>query len=158
MRFQFNAHHDLKKDTWSGSCPAIRNVSAVGDTFEEMKKNLIAELYSQLNQTIDRRAKINIPTNAGDDPDRYIELPFRAIIKLKLYEAMLKRNIARTTLGVRMAVKPTQVDQLFDLTHWTRTSVIEEAFRVMGFSVNVELVDLDTNPELVFGEPNYAED
>ena len=156
MRFQFNVHHDLKKDTWSGSCPAIRNVSAVGDSFEEMKKNLTAELYSQLNQSIDRRAKINIPTNAGDDPDRYIELPFRAIIKLKLYEALLKRNISRTTLGVRMAIKPTQVDQLFDLTHWTRTSTIEAALQVMGFSVNVELIDLDTNPELVFGEPEYV--
>lgn len=107
---------------------------------------------------MERRAKINTPTDTGDNTEHYIELPFRAIIKLKLYEAMLKRNIARKTLGVRMSIKPTQVDQLFDLTHWTRTSVIEEAFRVLGFSVNVELVDLDTNPELVFGEPNYAED
>lgn len=158
MRFPVTVHHDSKKDTWSGSCTTIRNVTAVGATFEELKNNLTAELYSQLNQTMERRAKINTPTDTGDNTEHYIELPFRAIIKLKLYEAMLKRNIARKTLGVRMSIKPTQVDQLFDLTHWTRTSVIEEAFRVLGFSVNVELVDLDTNPELVFGEPNYAED
>lgn len=158
MRFPVTVHHDSKKDTWSGSCTTIRNVTAVGATFEELKKNLTAELYSQVNQTMDRRAKLDTPTDTGDNTEHYIELPFRAIIKLKLYEAMLKRNIARKTLGVRMSIKPTQVDQLFDLTHWTRTSVIEEAFRVLGFSVNVELVDLDTNPELVFGEPNYAED
>lgn len=42
------------------------------------------------------------------------------------------------------------------VTHWTRTSTIEAVLQVMGFSVNVELIDLDTNPELVFGEPEYV--
>ena len=103
---------------------------------------------------MDRRARIHIPKDV-DDKDCYIELPFRAIAKLKVYEALLARNISRTTLAGRMAVKPEMVDKLFDLTDWTRTSVIENALSSMGFSVKMELVDLDTNPEFEFGGPEY---
>jgi predicted RNase H-like HicB family nuclease len=155
MRFPINIRHDKDRDVWSGSCPSIRGVSAVGDSEDELKDNLTGELYSRLQELMDRRARIHIPKDV-DDKDCYIELPFRAIAKLKVYEALLARNISRTTLAVRMAVKPEMVDKLFDLTDWTRTSVIENALSSMGFSIKMELVDLDTNPEFEFGGPEYA--
>ncbi len=155
MRFPINIRHDEDRNVWSGSCPNIRGVSAVADSEDELKYNLTAELYSRLQELIDRRARIHVPKDV-DDKDQYIELPFRAIAKLKVYEALLARNISRTTLAVRMAVKPEMVDKLFDLTDWTRSSVIENALSAMGFSVKMELVDLDTNPEFEFGGPEYA--
>ena len=155
MRFPINVQHDEHRNVWSGSCPSIRGVSAVADSEDELKDNLTGELYSRLQELMDRRARIHIPKDV-DDKDCYIELPFRAIAKLKVYEALLARNISRTTLAVRMAVKPEMVDKLFDLTDWTRTSVIENALSSMGFSVKMELVDLDTNPEFEFGGPEYA--
>ena len=156
MRFPINVQHDEDRGIWSGSCPSIRGVSAVADSEDELKDNLTAELYSRLQELMDRRARIHIPKDDVSDEDNFIELPFRAIVKLKVYEALLARNISRSTLAVRMAVKPTQVDQLFDLTQWTRTSVIENALASMGYSVKMELVDLDTNPEFEFGGPEYA--
>ena len=43
-----------------------------------------------------------------------------------------------------MGVKHSQVDLLLDLTQWTRTSVIENALKRLGYSVKMELVNLDT--------------
>ena len=115
MRFPINTRHDEDRDVWSGSCPSIRGVSAVADSEDELKDNLTGELYSRLQELMDRRARIHIPKDV-DDKDCYIELPFRAIAKLKVYEALLARNISRTTLAGRMAVKPEMVDKLIDLS------------------------------------------
>ena len=57
-----------------------------------------------------------------------------------------------------MGVKHSQVDLLLDLTQWTRTNVIENALKRLGYSVKMELVDLDTNPEFEIGGPSYAQD
>jgi predicted RNase H-like HicB family nuclease len=103
MRFPIITRHDTDRDVWSGSCPNIRGVSGVADSEDELKKILTAELYSRLQELMDRRARIHIPKDV-DDNDQYIELPFRAIAKLKVYEALLARNISRTTLAVRKSV------------------------------------------------------
>ena len=83
MRFPINIRHDEDRDVWSGSCPSIRGVSAVADSEDELKDNLTGELYSRLQELMDRRARIHIPKDV-DDKDCYIELPFRAIAKLKV--------------------------------------------------------------------------
>ena len=41
---------------------------------------------------------------------------------------------------------------------YVAASVIEDALNALGYSVKMELVDLDTNPEFVFGGTGYGED
>ena len=156
MRFPINV--ELKDDVWSGTCPSNRGVSATGGTLAELRSSLSAELISQLHQLMDRRTPIRLPEGDLGKDIHFIELPFRAIAKLKVYEAMLSRKVPLNTLANMMMAKPSQVEQLFDLNHWTRTSVIEEALNALGYSVKMELADLDTNPEFVFGGTNYGED
>ena len=143
MRFLINIDRNDDTGLWSGACPNVRDVYATGDTLDDLKKNLSIKLHQQLNELIDRRVKIHIP-NDVDGAEQFIELPFRAIAKLKVYETLLNRNLSRTTLAELMGVKPSQVDLLLDLTQWTRTSVIENALKRLGYSVKMELVNLDT--------------
>lgn len=156
MRFPINV--ELKDDVWSGSCSSIRGVSATGETLAELRSVLTTELINRLHQLMSRRSPIRLPAEDLGEEIHYIELPFRAIAKLKVYEAMLSREVPLNTLANMMVVKPSQVEQLFDLNHWTRTSVIEDALNALGYSVKMELVDLDTNPEFVFGGTGYGED
>lgn len=157
MRFPINIDRNDDTGLWSGACPNVRGVYATGDSLDDLKKNLSIKLHQQLNELIDRRVKIHTPSDVEDD-DQFIELPFRAIAKLKVYEALLSRDISRTTLAELMGIKHSQVDLLLDLTQWTRTSVIENALKRLGYSVKMELVDLDTNPEFEIGDPSYAQD
>ena len=47
MRFPINV--ECRKDVWSGTCPSVRGVSAKGDTLEEMRETLTAELVVSYN-------------------------------------------------------------------------------------------------------------
>jgi antitoxin HicB len=59
--------------------------------------------------------------------------------KLELYRAMLDTKTNKATLARRLQVHPPQVDRLLDLDHDSRLHQIENAARVMGRELHIEL-------------------
>lgn len=62
-------------------------------------------------------------------------------MKVALYRAMLAAGLRKSDLGRRLGWKPAQVDRLFNLRHASRVDQIEEAFRVLGKSLEIEVRD-----------------
>jgi antitoxin HicB len=59
--------------------------------------------------------------------------------KLELYRAMLDTKTNKAALARRLQVHPPQVDRLLDLDHDSRLHQIENAARVMGRELHIEL-------------------
>jgi antitoxin HicB len=82
------------------------------------------------------RAKIPPPRAKGPF---MVEIPALTVTKVALYQAMLAQGLRKADLARMLGWKGPQVDRLFNLGHGSRLDQLEEAFRVMGKRLEIDV-------------------
>ena len=70
-----------------------------------------------------------------------ITLPALESAKIELYRTWRASGIRKSQLAAGMGIPRSQVDRLFDLKHASRLNQIETAFRVLGKTLVVDVMD-----------------
>jgi len=118
--------------------PDLPEVATFGEDEEVALGHAIDAIATAIQGRMSDRETIPEPGTVGQHS---VTLPALSVMKIALYRAMLVAGLRKSDLGRRLGWKPAQVDRLFNLRHASRVDQIEEAFRVLGKSLEIEVRD-----------------
>ena len=103
-----------------------------GDSFEEaneMAQDLLATL---LADRMKRRLAFPKPGKIRGNHMHYVSLPPLAEAKAALYQTMRRVGVRKADLARSLGCPKSSVDRLLDFSHASRLEQIDQAFRVLG--------------------------
>ncbi|MFD1942957.1 type II toxin-antitoxin system HicB family antitoxin [Paradevosia shaoguanensis] len=124
--------------TLLATVPDLPEVATFGENEEVALGHAIDAIATAIQGRMSDRETVPEPGPVGQHS---VTLPALSVMKVALYRAMLAAGLRKSDLGRRLGWKPAQVDRLFNLRHASRVDQIEEAFRVLGKSLEIEVRD-----------------
>jgi antitoxin HicB len=125
-------------DTVRVEVPDLPGTNTFGDDVQDALGHSVDAILTMLEMMMADREPIPRPRARGL---HYVELPALAVAKIAIHNAMLDRNLRKADLGRMLGWKPVQVDRLLKLSHASRLDQIEQAFRVLGKRLEIEVRD-----------------
>ncbi len=81
------------------------------------------------------------PPSKGKVSDPRVSLPIQSEMKLRLYQSMWLEGVKKADLARKMNLHRQEIDRLLDFNHATNLTKLEQAFAVLGKSLNIEVID-----------------
>lgn len=103
-----------------------------GDSFEEAKEMAQDLLATLLADRIQRRLAFPKPSKIGGKNMYYVSLPPLVEAKAALYQTMHSGSVRKADLARRLGCPKSSVDRLLDFNHASRLEQIDQAFRILG--------------------------
>jgi antitoxin HicB len=125
-------------DTLLVTAPDLPEVATFGKNEADALRRARDAIATALQGRISDRKDIPVPS-APTRGQRLVALPAIVAAKLALYRAMVETNTRKADLARKLGVHAPQVDRLLDLDHDSRLDQIENAARVLGHEMHIEL-------------------
>jgi len=135
MRYAIELTPD-DNDTLLVTCPDLPEVTSFGDDETDALHHALDAVETAMIGRMTDRMSIPLPRAQGR---YYVEVPVLTAAKVGLYHAMIEQNLRKADLGRLLGWSPAQVDRLFNLRHASRLDQIEQAFRVLGKRLEIEV-------------------
>ena len=119
------------------SFPDVPGVHTFGANRDEALARAVGALETMFMGIIADREGIPLPTPAKRRP--FVELPALTEAKILLYRTMRSGGIGKAELARRLGWHLPQVDRLLDLRHASRLDQIEQAFRILGRQLTIQI-------------------
>ena len=119
------------------SFPDVPGVHTFGANREEARARAVDALETMFMGIISDREEIPWPSAATGRP--FIELPALTEAKILLYRSMRALGVGKAELARRLGWHMPQVDRLLDLRHASRLDQLEQAFRVLGRQLTIQI-------------------
>ncbi len=126
--------------TFLVSFPDVQGAVTFGDTKEEALARGLDALETMLAAMIADRQVLPMPSalRKGQYP---VSLPPLSAAKVELYMVMHRAGIRKAELARRLGWHGPQIDRLLDLRHASRLEQLEQAFRVLGKRLDIQVLD-----------------
>lgn len=158
MRFSY---HLAKKKDYTAKSHQFPNIEGKGSTSEEAIDQLITKVFHEIRFRLDNDIEVPEDYNIKNKAVKSFGLPFNMALKIKLHntrvcKAVSKGQLARylaltyeevpdgvwTTenlqkIQLRNAPKYKNVQRLFNIDHDSTVREIEQAFRVLGYNLDI---------------------
>ena len=121
------------------TAPDLPEVTSYGSNEADALIHAADAIATALQGRIGDRKDIPTPSPAKRG-QRLVTLSALVTAKLALYRAMMETGTRKADLARRLNVHPPQIDRLLDLDHDSRLDQIENAARVLGRELHIELV------------------
>lgn len=130
----------LTKDsnaTYLATAPDFPEVTSFGATVPEA----LARAADAIEEAIAARMadKQDVPRPAKTGKHR-ATVSTRTALKVLLYEVMRKKGISKNQLAGRLQVHRPQIDRLLNVRHTTNLDTIDQAFKAVGYRVEIGVV------------------
>lgn len=99
----------------------------------------IDALESAFDLCFERGIAIPWPSRPVKD-QRVVEVPTMIAVKVQLWNEMQTQKLKRSDLALRLYVRMTQIDRLFNTRYASKLEVIESAARALGKDLVIGLV------------------
>ncbi len=109
-------------------------------SMDELQKTGADALISGADMYYETKTVFPEPSEPKEN-EVLIKLPFSAVAKILLHNAMLSANIRPSDLAKKMGKMPQEVNRIIDLKHNTKIDTIQDAFRALGKDLNVSVTD-----------------
>ena len=119
------------------SFPDVPGVHTFGTNRDEALARAVDALETMFMGIIADREDIPLPAPAKRPP--FVELPALTEAKILLYRTMRSGGIGKAELARRLGWHLPQVDRLLDLRHASRLDQIEQAFRILGRQLTIQI-------------------
>jgi antitoxin HicB len=119
--------------------PDFPNLHSVGDDEDDALTQAIDALESVFGLHFDERRRIPLPS-AAQPGQRLVAVPTLAAAKVLIWNEMFKQKLRKADLARLLQVHTPQIDRLFDIHHESRMDFVEQAAKVLGKSLSIELV------------------
>ena len=119
------------------SFPDVPGVHTFGTNRKQALVRAVDALETMFMGMIADRDEIPLPSAAKRRDS--VELPALTEAKILLYRDMRARGIGKGELARRLGCHLPQVDRLLDLRHASRLDRLEQAFRVLGKHLTIEI-------------------
>lgn len=126
-------------DMLIGTLPDWPECNPVGATVADLIEDAVNSIEEMAMARIEDREPIPVPSDGH--PEQVVRLPILTVLKLALYMVMRERGMRKADLARALNVNQKAVDRLFDLNHHSRLDQIEAAYRAMGHSVDVQVLE-----------------
>ena len=119
------------------SFPDLPGVDTFGARREEALARAVDALETMLMGIISDREEIPLPSAVRGRS--FVELPALTEAKILLYRRMRGLGVGKAELARRLGWHMPQVDRLLDLRHASRLDQLEQAFRVLGRQLTIQI-------------------
>ena len=119
------------------SFPDVPGVHTFGANRDEALARAVDALETMFMGIIADREDIPLPTPSKRPS--FVELPALTEAKILLYRTMRSAGIGKAELARRLGWHLPQVDRLLDLRHASRLDQIEQAFRILGRQLTIQI-------------------
>ena len=119
------------------SFPDVPGVHTFGANREEALARAVDALETMFAGIISDREEI--PLHSAVTGRSFIELPALTEAKILLYRRMRGLGVGKAELARRLGWHMPQVDRLLDLRHASRLDQLEQAFRVLGRQLTIQI-------------------
>jgi len=119
------------------SFPDLPGVHTFGARREEALARAVDALETMLMGIISDREEIPLPSAVRGRS--FVELPALTEAKILLYRRMRGLGVGKAELARRLGWHMPQVDRLLDLRHASRLDQLEQAFRVLGRQLTIQI-------------------
>lgn len=123
--------------TFVASFPDVPQAHTVGATRAEALARAATALETAFAAIMADRKDIPRPSSAR--ARLTITLPPLSAAKVGLYRAMRKAGVSKAELARRLDWHPPQIDRLLDLRHASRLDQIDQALRVLGKRLTIDI-------------------
>jgi antitoxin HicB len=148
------------------TCPDLPEVTTFGEGVDDALLRAADAIEEALAARISRREDIPLPSartrselpdptlhrRSFNVPPDLIQLPPLTTAKVELYRAIRAQGVSKAELARRLGWHGPQVDRLFDLNHRSTIEHIDQALRVIGKRLVVDIEDTiedaEANPGL----------
>ncbi len=124
-------------DTFVASFPDLPQAHTVGSTREEARSRAADALETAFAALMEDRKDLPRPSPARGRPTA--TLPPLSAAKVGLYRAMRRAGMTKAELARRLGWHAPQVDRLIDLRHASRLDQLDQALRVLGKRLTVDI-------------------
>ena len=109
-----------------------------GNTLDEAKVNAVDALITAMDFYFEDGRPAPTPSKAQQS-DVLVALPPSVAAKVLLLNEVARTKMRPADLARAMNVKPQEVTRLLDLHHTTKIDALADAFRAMGFDLEVRI-------------------
>ena len=110
-----------------------------GDDEASALVNAVDAAQAMLASYMADREDIPVPNHSPHAAGRFIQLPMQVELKVLLYQAMKDACMTRADLQRRLKCNRETVDRLFKLNHNSQVGQIDDAFRAIDCSVDIQI-------------------
>jgi antitoxin HicB len=121
--------------------PDLPEAITEGATEEEAMLYAADAVATSLSVYVDRGMDIPTPRKVSGRNYRRIRIPALSEAKISLYVAMRQAGVRAAGLARRLNCRKSQIDRLLDLSHPSPLDQIEQALRVLGKRLVLNLED-----------------
>ena len=122
--------------------PDFPEAITYGDTKEEALEHAVDALATAIDAYIADRRDIPDPSTPKAR-QATVTLPLLMGTKVALYQSMRNQRIGKAELARRLDVHLPQIDRLLDVRHSSQLGQLESAFKALGQTVEVVIVNLN---------------
>lgn len=126
-------------DTWLVTSPDFPEITTFGDTQPEACVNGLRAIEEAISARISDGDNIPLPIPETSGKGRFVEVPTLTFLKCALYMVTRHADVSRAELARRLGVHREQVDRLFRIDHASRMDSIENAFKVLGVDISIDI-------------------
>src|SRR6266849_408307 len=126
--------------------PDIPEAITQGQDVPDALEHAVDALETAMSIYMDNRQAIPVPRKVRSG--HYVDLPPISAAKVALYSEMRAAGMKKAELARRLGWQKSQVDRLLDLMHKSRPDQLEQALKVLG---RVIVLEVKSRPEL---QPN----
>jgi antitoxin HicB len=119
--------------------PDFPEATSVGEDQGEALLNAVDAIETAIDFYFDDRRPVPLPSKAKRG-QLVVELPFTVSAKVLIWNELLSQNLRKADLARRLNVHMPQIDRLFNIRHSSKIEFVEEAAKVLGKKLSVELV------------------
>lgn len=113
-----------------------------GDSYEEALAMAKDALLTAMGFYYESYRPIPLPSKPKNDEVK-VEVNANAIVKILLYNEMIKQHIKKSQLARLLNIRPQQVTRLFDFKQSSSLDTMDAAFKVIGKTLQFEVRKTD---------------
>ena len=125
-----------KNGNFRASAVDFLEVEALGGGQQEVVDNLQKNIEKNIMYRIARNLPIPSPSS-NKEPRLYLSTIAQA--KIYLYWVMQEKKIKKTELAKMLKVQPSEITRLFDIRHQTSIEKLQQAFKCLGRTLEINL-------------------
>nr|WP_313709047.1 type II toxin-antitoxin system HicB family antitoxin [Brucella intermedia] len=126
-------------DTWLVTSPAFDEVITFGRDKEEACRNGRDAIEEAIAARIAEGKSIPVPMKEAAEKGFSVEMHLMVLLKSALYMIMKAKSMTRADLMRELGWHREQVDRLFRLDHQSKLDSLEEAFKVLGAPLRLDV-------------------
>jgi len=141
MKYPVTLIKDKEAGGYTVTFPDVPEAITEGDNVQEAMHNASEALEVALSCYIDKRLDIPKPSHPRSKKTMLAGISALSEAKVGLYLTMRDQGVRKAELARRLGWQKSQVDRLLDLNHSSRLEQIEQALRVLGKQLVVQVQD-----------------